>query len=163
MIILGVAGVSLLIIFYLYIRSEGLRRELHAYRRQVTNLSSDSKHMEDTVEALAFEQQVALGKRLTRTKQFGHPDVNRIKFTEAMVDAIVNVTVESAKGHKNTVESFKKQLAKKTDISFNDFNDFISNQDDKIKSEWHKKSIAGYLNICAQLIENLNNDVNGEN
>lgn len=162
MIILAVAGVSLLIIFYLYIRSEGLRRELLGYRRQVTHLSSDSKHMEETIEALAFEQQVALQKKLTRAKQFGHPDANRIKFTEAMTDAIVNVTAESAKGHKNTVESFKKQLGKKTDISFDDFSAFISSQDDKIKSEWHKKSIAGYLNICERLIENLNDDVSGE-
>ncbi len=162
MIILGVAGVSLLVIFYLYIRSEGLRRELVAYRRQVTQLSNESKHIEDTVEALAFEQQVALGKKLTQAKQYGHPDANRIKYTEAMVDAIVNVVVDSAKGHKNTIESFKKQLGKKTDISHNDFNDFISKQDDKVKSEWHKKSIAGYLSVCTKLIENLNDDVTGE-
>jgi hypothetical protein len=162
MIILGVAGVSLLIIFYLYIRSEGLRRELVAYRRQVTHLSSDRKHMEDAIDALAFEQQVALRKKLTQAKQFGHPDVNRIKYTEAMVDSIVNVIADSAKGHNNTVESFKKQLGKKTDISFSDFSDFMASQDDKIKSEWHKKSTGGYLSVCAKLIENLNEDVSGE-
>ena len=35
-------------------------------------------------------------------------------------------------------------------------------QDDKIKSEWHKKSIGGYLIVCEQLIENLHEDVSGE-
>lgn len=158
-IIFGISGVSILIILYMYIRMQGLRRELAAYRRQVNNLSSDVKHVEEVTEALAFEQQISFRKSIARAKQFGLPENDLLKYTEILVDALVNVTSESITGHKNVAEAFKKHLARSTDISLTDFNDFMSTQDEKIKSEWHKKTVVDYFTVCQLLIEVLNNEI----
>ncbi len=155
MIVLGVAGISILIIIYLYIRTEGLRRELSSAKRQLGVTQGEVKHMEEAAEHLAFEQQAMLRKGLTRVKNFGSPDSQGIKYTEALVEGLVNVTVEAARGHKNTQEAFKKHLSRHTDISQQDFNDFISAQEDRIKIEWHKKSVLGYLTVCRLMIDVL--------
>ncbi len=156
MIILGVAGVCFLIILYMYIRTQSLRRDLDGYRRQISALTGEVKHVEEITEALAFEQQIQLRKSITRAKQFGHPENELLKYTEIMTDALVKVTSESAKGHKNTSEAFKKYLSQSTDVSFTQFNEFMSSQSEKIKSEWHKKSVVDYFTVCQLLVDTLN-------
>ena len=162
MITLGIAGILVLIVFFLYAKTETLRREMIQLKRQLTSSNEEVSTLEHAVEVLAFEKQIELRKNLTRLKSFGHPDVNYIKYTETLIDALINVLVESGRGEKNTVESFRKYLIKKSDISYADFTDFISKQDDKVKTEWHKKSVNSYLVICQHLIDNLNADM-GEN
>jgi hypothetical protein len=157
MAVLAIAGVSILIILYQFFRTEGLRRELAAVRRQLSNFIGDVKNMKEVVENLAFEQQINLRKRITQIKQFGHPDTPLLKFSETLSDAIVNVSADCAKGHKNAAEAFKKHLAKATDISYEDFADFISEQDDTIKAEWHKKTVIGYFSVCRLLLDKLSN------
>jgi hypothetical protein len=159
MITLAVAGISLLIVFFLYAKTETLRREGVQLKRQLSESNGEVHSLEGSVEALAFEQQVELRKRLTRVKSLGHPDVNHIKYTEALIDVLINVVVESAKGEMNTVEVFRKQLIKSSDISFNDFTNFISKQDDKVKTEWHKKTVQSYLVICQHLIDAINGEM----
>ncbi len=161
MITLGVAGISLLIVFFLYAKTETLRREGIQLKRQISDTNNEIGSLAGAVETLAFEQQIELRKRLTRVKSFGHPNMNHIKYTETLIDALINVTMESAKGEKNTVEAFRKQLVKTSDISFADFTDFISKQDSKIKTEWHKKTVPSYLAICQHLIDAITGD-NGE-
>lgn len=153
MIVLGIAGIAVLIIIYLYVRSDGLRRELLGTKRHLTITSSELKNLEEALEILAFEQQIAMRKNIGRAKSIGHPDSTAVKYTEALIEASVNVTVEAAKGHKNVHEAFKKQLGRQTDISHEDFNNFISNQEDKIKMEWHKKSVLGYLAVCRLMVD----------
>lgn len=153
MIVLGVAGIFILIIIYLYIRTEGLRRELSSAKRQLGISSNEVKNMEVAAEQLAFEQQSALRKNLDRVKSFGSPDSQNIKFTETLIDGLVNVTVEAARGHKNVHEAFKKHLSRHTDISHEDFNGFISAQEDRIKMEWAKKSVQSYLTVCRLMID----------
>lgn len=152
-IIAGVASILVLLIIYLYVRTEGLRRELASTKRQLGIASNELKHMELASEHLAFEQQAALRQNMARVKSLGHPDGKIVKYTEAMIDALVNVTVEAARGHKNVIEAFKKQLGRHTDISHEDFDKFISEQEDRIKMEWHKKTVLGYLTVCRLMID----------
>ena len=162
MVILAVAGIFVLIFFYMYIRAQGLRKELAQLRRQITTNSSEITNMVHVVETLSFEQQITLRKRLSIAKNMGFAEPDAIKFTEAMTDAFVNVVAECAKGHKNTNEAFRKQLARGTDISFDDFNQFISNQSDQIKTLWHKKSVSSYYSVCDKLIDVLNGTVSSD-
>ncbi|MFT5162491.1 MAG: hypothetical protein ACI9FJ_001067 [Alteromonadaceae bacterium] len=155
MIVLAVASISLLIIIYLYIRSQSLHKELAAYRRQVNLLSSDVKHVEGVTEALVFEQQVSLQKTITRIKQFGHPENDLLKYGEIMIDALVKMTTETAKGHKNVTEAFKGYLGRSTDASYSEFQKFISSQGESTKTLWHKNSLVDYLTICQILVDKL--------
>jgi hypothetical protein len=156
MVILAVAGFSVLIFLFMFIRAQGLRNQLAQLRRQISTNTSEISNMLRVVESLTFEQQITLRKRLSVAKNMGYAQPDMIKYTEAMTDAFVNVAAECAKGHKNTNEAFRKQLARSTDISFDDFNQFISCQSDQIKSEWHKKSIGSFYNVCDKLIDALN-------
>ena len=156
--VLALAGVSILIIFYLFVRAEGLRREIAGFRRQVGTLGGEVKSMEEAIEVLAFEQQIELRKRLNRLKGFGHPDANMINYTETLIEAVVNVAHDSARGHKNVAEAFRKHLAKSTEISHEEFNDFMSKQDDRVKQEWNKKTLMGYFAACRLLLDALNGE-----
>ena len=156
--VLTLAGVSILIMIYLYMRAEGLRREIANYRRQTTQLGNEVKSMEETIEILAFEQQAELRKRIARVKGFGHPDANFIRYTEALIEGSVNVAHDSARGHKSVHDAFKRHLGKTTDICFDDFSKFLSEQDNKIKQEWHRKSVLGYLTTCRLLIDVLSGE-----
>lgn len=158
-IAISVAAILLLIVFFLYAKTESLRREMIQLKRQLGSANGEVTALEKAVESLAFEQQVEFRKRLTRAKGFGHPDTDFIKNVETMIDGLINVIVDSAKGEKNTVEAFRKHLIKTSDISFADFSDFISKQDDRVKTEWHKKNVAGYLSIIQLLIDTLNGDL----
>ncbi|MFT4924359.1 MAG: hypothetical protein ACI8WB_000437 [Phenylobacterium sp.] len=155
MIILAVAAIALLIILFFYFRTQTLGRELAACRRQISLLTSDVKSVEGVTEALAFEQQILFRKSIARAKQFGPPENDLFKYTEILVDAMVKVTHESAKGHQNVVEAFKKQLSRATDVSYSDFQAFISEQDDNIKTEWHKKTVVDYFTVCQLLINKI--------
>lgn len=159
---IGVLGIAILIVFFLYAKTETLRREMLQVKRQLTSSNEESDALVGAVEVLAFEQQVELRKQLTRYKSFGHPDANFIRYTETLIDGLVNVMVETGRGEKNAVESFRKYLVKKSDISFVDFTDFISKQDDKVKTEWHKKSVNSYIIICRHLIDTLSGEAKEE-
>lgn len=156
---IGVIGIAILIVFFLYAKTETLRREMLQVKRQLSSSNEEAYTLVETVEVLAFEQQIELRKNLTRVKSYGHPDVNYIKYTETLIDGLVNVMVETGRGEKNAVESFRKYLVKKSDISFADFTDFISKQDDKVKTEWHKKTVNSYVAICRHLIDSLSGEV----
>lgn len=155
---IGIIGVAILIVFFLYAKTETLRREVLQIKRQLSASGDEINTLVESIEVLAFEQQIELRKQLTKMKSFGHPDVNYIKYTETLIDALISVVIETGRGEKNAVESFRKYLVKKSDISFADFTDFISKQDDKVKTEWHKKSVNGYLIICRHLIEGLSGE-----
>lgn len=155
---IGIISIAILIVFFLYAKTETLRREMVQVKRQLSSSHEESNELLKAVEVLAFEQQIELRKRLTRFKSFGHPDANFIRYTETLIDGLVNVMAETGRGEKNAVESFRKFLVKKSDISFADFTDFISRQDDKVKTEWHKKSVNSYITICRYLIDSLNGE-----
>lgn len=156
MITLGVAGVALLVILYWYIKTQALRRDVANYRRQVNILSSDIKQMTTITESLAFEQQVLFRKSITQAKQLGHAENDLLKYSGIMTDALLSVTSESAIGHKNVTEAFKNYLSHTTDVSYNDFNQFMSDQSGKVKTHWHKKTVVDYFIVCRLLIESLN-------
>ena len=156
---IGILGIAILVVFFLYAKTETLRREVLQIKRQLVASNDEAAALVETIEILAFEQQIELRKKLTKAKAFGHPDVNYIKYTEILIDALINVMVETGRGEKNAVESFRKYLIKKSDVSFADFSDFISKQDDKVKTEWHKKSVNSYIIICRHLTENINGEV----
>lgn len=157
MVTFGIASITILILLYLFAKTEMVRREMLQTRRQLLNASTQTETLKKAVQLLAREQQMVLRTRCNDLKKRHNMEEHSYIYLEALIDELIHVALDTALLKRNAKDAFRRQLIRKQNISFSEFNDFISLQDGKIKTEWQKKTLSGYVSVCNLIMNELSN------
>ena len=155
LITISICGaVLLLLALYLYTQTEALRRERSQLKQQLAMVTKHRDSRKTTITSLAKAKQEQLRQALNRKKNPSHSD-GELAALEALIDASASVIIDSSNKQLDTATVFRKQLSKVSELTIGEFNEFILHQEDTIRTEWHRKNVAGYLTMCDRLIEQL--------
>lgn len=151
---MSACAVMLLIIIYLFFRSDALKKQLKERGFALNAASNKDKFLCDVIGLLSSEHEKDLIEKLVQIKnQKG--ETEDVKIVSALVNAFAAVVNEIALSDHTPKEAVQRTLGATSDITLEEFNNFLAGSDQRVKQAWSKNSVHGFVLMCDFIVEDM--------
>lgn len=150
MLLFSIGGCALLLIVFLFYRSETLRRNYKALRMKYTSTDKNNKYLAQQMMMLAEEIQYSYLVQLDGAEKRGIIDSAKAKKVKALVHCIGSVIEGVLKSY--TVQQCLTGALPEHGFSLEEIQKMISEEESHIRMAWTKNSLDGYMKLCRELM-----------
>jgi len=146
-------AILVVLVFFLFYRSETLKRELNVYKARLSNAQNFEKHQAEVVLLLAQHQAELLKQKLSQTRQQSSEDSESVKLMSAILSQYPNIVGDIAFKNESVSKAVERYLEKSAQLSSENLKKIISKQSNDIKYSWQLDTLAGFNRFCELLLE----------
>ena len=153
---LAVVGFLVLVLIYFFVRSQAVERELKQTKHQAKVVGSQAKQALVSVDVLALEIQKSLLERLDAAKKRKLIDGDNYERAKALFLRFERVIMLCSEQGLSVSEALKKVFIK-SDRSFDDVCEFISELPQDVKLAWSRNDVNSFVTACSNIMKCVSN------
>ena len=150
MVLFSIVGISVLLVIFLFVRSESINKQLSSMKIQYASVDKGNKYLAKQSLLLAEELQYTYLAQLEFAEKRNLVSGPRLVNLKAMVfciKAVIEGTIKS-----ETVQASLTRSLPASDSSMEDIQKMMMEQDSQLRMLWSKNTADGYLRLIRELL-----------